>query len=245
MVNFGKDDRPQFNADGTPLKDNMVTRPIDESHIPDGKISVYGVDASVNHPAYGLLAVGASRIDAHDAYPLRGLFTFAGEGYALTERWLGVDTGGTGQVDVLGINWSASLGKVIAWPKLFDANGPDVAINAGAVIAQSHTASPAFSGRIRHKEAVEALYAFLPYMAVGGRVDQVVPDTGDSSQTFYVASGRLVFKTDWQSRESINLIYARWFYGTHTHPDYSSTDNSLPLPRLDDQLIALNVNVWW
>jgi len=76
-------------------------------------------------------------------------------------------------------------------------------------------------------------------------VCKVVPDTGDPSQTFYVAAGRLVFKTDWQSRESIMLLYAKWFYGTHTHPDYSSSDNSLPIPRLDDQLIALNVNVWW
>jgi hypothetical protein len=245
LVNWGRDDRPQYNVDGTPMKDNMVTRGIDESHIPDAKISVYGFDASVTHPAYGLLALGASRIDARSAYPLRGLFTFAGEGNQLTERWLGVDTGGTGQVDALGINWSASLGRILAWPKLFDANGPDLAINAGAVLAQSHTASPAYSGRVRHKEALDLLYVFLPYMAVGGRVDQVVPDTGDSSQTFYVAAGRLVFKTDWQSRESIMLLYAKWFYGTHTHPEFSSIDNSLPFPRLDDQLIALNVNVWW
>jgi hypothetical protein len=245
MVNWGQDDRPQYNLDGTPMADNMVTRAIDESHIPDGKISVYGFDASVTHPVWGLLAIGGSRTDARYAYSLRGLFTFGGEGNQLTERWLGVDTGGTGQVDVLGINYSGSLGRILASPKLFDANGPDVLINAGAVLAQSHTASPGYAGRVRHKEALDVLYAFLPYMAAGARVDQVVPDTGDPSQTFYVAAGRLVFKTDWQSRESIMLLYARWFYGTHTHPEFSSIDNSLPIPRLDDQLIALNVNVWW
>jgi hypothetical protein len=69
---------------GNPLKDNMVTRGINESNIPDGRISVYGVDASMTHPVFGLLAVGGSHIDAHNAWPLRGLLTYGGEGRELT-----------------------------------------------------------------------------------------------------------------------------------------------------------------
>jgi len=245
IVNFGRDDRPQFDVNGNPLKDNMVTRPIDESHIPDGSISVYGLDAGIKHPTWGYLAIGGSRIDAHYSYPLRGLFTFGGEGYALTERWLGVDTGGTGSVDVVGINWDASLGKILASPRPFDSNGPDLLIRAGAVVAQSHTVSPQFDGRVRYKYGADLLYPFLSYMAVGGRLDRVVPDSRDGSQTYHVLQARLVFKTDWQSREAIVLQYAKWFYGPHTHPDYSTIDNSLPLPRLDDQLFAVNVNMWW
>ena len=82
-------------------------------------------------------------------------------------------------------------------------------------------------------------------MSVGGRVDQVVPNSKDSTESFQVAAGRLVFKTDWQSRESIMLLYAKWFYGDNTHAEYSTVTPSLPLPRLDDQLIAVNVNMWW
>jgi hypothetical protein len=254
LVNWGRDDRPEFDVNGNPMKDNMVTRGINEAHIPDGRISVYGIDASMTHPVLGLIAVGASHIDAHDAWPLRGLLTFAGEGQHLTERWLGVDTGGTGTVDVAGINWSASLGKILSSPRPFDANGPDLLINTGAVIGVSHTnslceqAGPAptcFDGRVRYKAGADALYAFLPYMAAGLRVDRVVPNSKDSSENFHVAAARLVFKTDWQSRESIVLLYAKWFYGTNTHPEYSSLTNSLPLLRLDDQLIAVNVNMWW
>ena len=258
MVNFMMDERPQFDAAGNPMRDNMVTRGIDESHIPDGKISVYGIDASMIHPTWGMLAFGASRIDAHDSWPLRGLLTFGGEGKDLTERWLGNDTNGTGTVDVAGINWSASLGRILAAPRPFDANGPDLLLNAGAVVAVSHTnsacadAAACFDGRWRHKYGVDALYAFSPHVSVGGRVDRVVPNSKDSNETFHVAAGRLVFKTDWQSRESIMLLYAKWFYGSNTHPEYSSVTQSVPgtagmgpLPRLDDQLVALNVNVWW
>jgi hypothetical protein len=251
LVNFGMDDRPQYNVDGSLMRDNMVTRGIDESRIPDGKISIYGFDASLTHPIIGLLAVGGSIVDARDAFSLRGLLTFGGEGKDLTERWLGNDTGGTGQVGVLGINWSGSLGRILASPRPFDANGPDVLINAGAVVATSRTPSDCqnaptcFDGRWRHKYGVDALYAFMPYMAAGARVDRVVPNSKDSSETFHVLAARLVFKTDWQSRESITLLYARWFYGTNTHPEYSSLTNALPLVRLDDQLIAVNANMWW
>ena len=53
-----------------------------------------------------------------------------------------------------------------------------------------------------------------------------------------------MFKTDWQSRESIMLLYAKWFYGTHTHPEYS-TVRSLPSLGSTISSIALNVNMWW
>jgi len=254
MVNWARDERPQFNPDGTPLSDNMFTRGINEAHIPDGKISVYGIDASMTHPTWGMVAVGGSHIDAHDAWPLRGLLTFGGEGRDLTERWLGVDTNGTGHVDAAGINWSLSLGRILASPRPFDSNAPDLVINTGAVVGVSRTDSlcdaqatspTCFKDRWRHKYGVDALYAFLPYMAAGVRVDRVVPNSKDSQETFHVLAARLIFKTDWQSRESIMLLYAKWFNGPHTHPENSELFSGLPIQRFDDQLIAVNVNVWW
>jgi hypothetical protein len=245
MVNWAQDERPQYDANMNPMRDNMITRGIDESHIPDGKISVYGVDASVNHPTWGLVAIGASHVDARDAWPLRGLLTYGGEGRDLTERWLGNDTGGTGKIDVAGINWSASLGKILASPRPFDSNGPDLLINAGAVVATTDTTSPGYANRTRYKFGLDTQYAFQRHVSAGLRLDHVVPSSKDSSETFNVAAARLVFKTDWQSRESIMLLYARWFYGTNTHPENSNLTNSLTLPRLDDQLIAVNVNMYW
>jgi hypothetical protein len=253
LVNWAQDERPMYTVDGTPMIDNLITRGINEAYIPDGKISVYGLDASMNHPVWGLLGLGASHVDAHYAWPLRGLLTYGGEGKDLTERWLGNDTSGTGQLDVVGVNWSASLGKILASPKPFDANGPDLLINAGAVVGVTRSDSPCdpatqpacFKDRIRAKYGLDAFYAFSQHVSAGARLDRVMPNSHDSSETFHVLATRLVFKTDWQSRESIMLLYARWFYGTNTHPEYSTVTNSLPLVRLDDQLIAVNVNMWW
>ena len=66
MFNFAQDDRLQFDVDGTPMNDNMVTRSIDESHIPDAPSGVR-LRRLLVPPGYGLLAIGGSRIDAHDA----------------------------------------------------------------------------------------------------------------------------------------------------------------------------------
>jgi hypothetical protein len=241
MINWAMDDRGQYDINGVRLPDNQITRGIDESYVRDGSIWVNGFDASIDHPTYGLLALGGSHIRANHAYPLRGLITFGGEGQHLGERWLGLDTTGTGEVDVLGINYMLSLGRIVSAPLPFDANGPDLQLMAGAVVAVSHTNNPLYDDRIRHKYGIDGLYTFQRYVSAGLRVDRVVPSSKDSSETFHVVAARVIFKTDWQSRENLTLLYAKWFYGEHSHPEYSV----LQRPWLDDQLIALNVNMWW
>jgi len=252
LYNFAQDDRPQQNCfviDGVfacrANSDNMTTRGIDEAYIPDAHIAVYGIDATASHPVWGQLSAGGSHVSAANAFLLRGLLTYGGEGQPLTERWLGVETGGTGQMDVAGINYSGSVGRMLAAPAPFDPNGPDLIINAGAIVAHSNTADPLsrYDGRLRYKYGIDAYYAFLPYMGAGARFDQVVPNTAVPAETFEVLAARLVFKTDWASRETITLLYAKWFYGTESHREYSS--GTFDFQRLDDQLFALNVNMWW
>jgi hypothetical protein len=95
---------------------------------------------------------------------------------------------------------------------------------------------------------LDVLYKFLPWLGAGIRGDRVVPTSKDSGETFHVIAPRLMFKSDWQSRETITLIYAKWFYGPRSHPEGSSSTAGQPgefLGKIDDQLIALNVNIWW
>jgi hypothetical protein len=221
--------------------DNQVTRYVDESYIRDGKLAVYSADLNLSHPAYGAFALAASHLGADYASTLRGVNSFGGEGQTLTERWLGSETTGTGTVNVVGINYSGSLGRILSHPKPFDASSPDLAINAGAVIANSHSTNPLFDGRVRYKAGLDLFYNFMANMGVGVRFDRVAPNSKDASETFHVLAPRLVLRTSWMSRENISLMYAKWFYGAHTHGE---TSGNLP-PRFDDQLFALNVNVWW
>jgi hypothetical protein len=237
MRNWSQEDRTRMDID------NPQTRAVDETEPKDGRIDVYGLNARLSHPVYGYLAVGAALIDAENAYVLRGMKTYAGDaGEQLTDRWLGVSTGGTGKLYVAAINYSASIGKIVAHPRPFPGDGPDLVVNAGFHIASTDTDFERFDGRVRHKYGIDGLYTFLSWMGAGVRVDRVVPNSKDSAETFHVLAPRLQFKTDWNSREAIQLLYAKWFYGSRTRNE--GTGERTP-DRLDDQLVALSFNMWW
>ncbi len=261
LTNWAQDDRVQCQGTSNlfPCLDNPVSREINESYIPDSHLNVVGADVNVSRTTFGTLGVAASYTKGVDVYPLKGINSFGGEGQVLTDRWWGSATGGTGSLYAAGLNWNASLGKILSGRLPFRSDGPDVTLNAGLVLAYTTCETSAVQGatlpgplpsdqdqfnhRLRYKGAIDALYTILPWMGFGVRVDRVTPTSKDSEQTFYVLAPRLVFRTNWGARESIALIYGKWFYGPNTHPDASSI--IAPDGRLDDQLIALNVNLWW
>ncbi|HEY4013061.1 MAG TPA: hypothetical protein VGM06_06970 [Polyangiaceae bacterium] len=234
--NWAQDDRVQL------AMDNPNTRQINEAYIKDGRIRNYGFDAAIASSVWGYLGFAASYIQADNAYPVKGTISFGGDGETLTNRWFGQPSGGTGELFVAAMNYGASIGRMLASPAPFDANGPDLAVNAGYEIADSWTVFQPFDSRVRQKFGVDLLYTFLPYMGVGFRVDRVMPNSKDESEDFFVLSPRLVFKTDWLSHDTITLSYGKWFYGADSHPEASTVT---PGDRLDDQLFALNAQIYW
>jgi len=124
----------------------------------------------------------------------------------------------------------------------FAGDGPDIVINAGFVIAGVETSYQPLDGRVKYKYGIDGLYTFLKYVGAGLRVDEVVPNGGESRETLWVLAPRLQFKSDWNSRETISLRYAKWFYGSRTHSDLLGARR---IDRLDDQLFALNFNMGW
>jgi hypothetical protein len=236
LTNWTQDNRIQVALD------NPQTRAIDESYVKDGHIETYGAEVTVASPILGYFGAAASYTRADNAYPVRGLVTFGGEGDSLTNRWWGQPTMGTGKLVAAGVNYGASIGRIVSYPVPFNTDGPDLAVNVGLIFAESWSNYAAYDSRARYKGGVDLLYTFLPYMAAGLRADVVVPSSHDSDETFYVVSPRLVFKSNWNSRDTVTLSYGKWFYGAHTHPEASLIVRS---DRLDDQLFALNVQIWW
>jgi hypothetical protein len=249
LTNWSQDDRLQTTLI------NPQVRPIDETYVKDGRIQTYGAEVSLASSILGYLGGAVSYTRADNAYPVKGIVTFGGDGESLTNRWFGPLTGGTGDLVAAGINYTASIGRIVSYPVPFNGDGPDLALNAGFVFAESwapnvpaliatgaNDAQP-FSGRSRYKFGADLLYTFLPFMAAGFRTDVVVPNSNDSQETFTVIAPRLIFKSDWNSRDTVSLIYGKWFYGAHSHPEASSIT---PVDaRLDDQLFAINAQMWW
>ncbi|MCL2449294.1 MAG: hypothetical protein FWD17_10125, partial [Polyangiaceae bacterium] len=240
LTSWSQDDRLQVAVD------NPQTRQIDESYVRDGQITTYGAEVSLSSPILGYLGAAASYTRAKDAYPVKGLVTFGGDGETLTNRWFGGPTTGTGELVTAGVNYAASIGRLVSYPVPFNSDGPDLALNLGFIFADSWSAFQPFDGRMRYKAGADLLYSFLPWVSVGVRGDVVVPNSHDSEETFYVVAPRLVFKSDWTSRDTVSLIYGKWFYGPHTHPEASSIiDSTEQGNRLDDQLFAINVQIYW
>jgi hypothetical protein len=236
LDNWAQDDRVELPMD------NPSTRQINEAYIKDGRIHTYGIDASIASPVWGYVGAAAAYVQADNAYPIKGTITFGGDGESLTNRWFGQQSQGTGKLFVAAINYGASLGRIVSYPVPFAANGPDVTIDAGYQIAETWSDFQPFDGRVRQKFGAQVLYTFLPYMGVGLRADAVMPNSKDSAESFEVIAPRLVFRSNWNSRDTITLLYAKWLYGSHSHPEGSSVT---PGDRLDDQLFALNAQIWW
>jgi hypothetical protein len=236
LTNWTQDDRIQVP------NDNPQTRAINESYVKDGHITTYGAEVAVQSPILGYFGAAVSYTRGDNAYPVTGLSTFGGDGQSLTNRWWGQPTMGTGQLFAAGVNYGASLGRIVSFPVPFNQDGPDLALNLGFIVADSWSNFQPFDSRLRYKGAADLLYTFLPFMGAGIRADAVVPSSHDSDQTFYVVSPRLVFKSDWNSRDTITVLYGKWFLGSNTHPEAGQIVRS---DRLDDQLFAINAQIWW
>jgi predicted KAP-like P-loop ATPase len=96
---------------------------------------------------------------------------------------------------------------------------------------------------VRHKYGLKGTYTFLPFMGAGLRVDRVVPSSKDPEQTFHVLNPWIQFKSSWTSHETISLSYVKWFLGDHTHLD--GLNPRYAYGKVDDQMVALNFNMWW
>lgn len=237
LTNFSQTDQVAPDA-----FDNPDTRQWDERYPKDGRIHVAGIEAKAVSQTYGYLALGASVIDAKNAYRLRGLSTYAGDGLSLTNDWLGSTTGGTGRLLVAGINYKLSLGSLLRAPAPFWGDAPDLVVEAAFQAAGTNSDDPAYDGRFKHKAGLDVLYTFIPWLGVGLRMDRIAPNSKDPEETFYAIAPRLQFRSNWQSHETVTLKYSRWFYGKHTHSDGW---DARPRAQLDDQMLGLAFGMWW
>jgi len=245
MNTWSQDDRLQRNPELNPMEnpaDLPTTREVDESYVKDGRLTVLGADAKMISSGLGVLGVGVSYIDGHYAFPLRGVTTFGGDPERLTNSWWGVTTGGTGKLLIGGISYTMSLARMLLYPEPFSGQAPDIVLTAGAAFGRTTSTEAEYDGRVRHKYGIDAIYTVLPWLGFGLRADRVVPSSKNDKQTFHVLAPRILFKTDWNSRENITLSYVKWFLGPESHLDGLSSRSS---ELIDDQMFTLNFNMWF
>ena len=112
------------------------------------------------------------------------------------------------------------------------------------------------------KFGIDALYSPLSWVAFGGRFDSVQPDLdsaysrtpppsnnprvpygnpGGSDLSFKMLTGRLVFKTEFVTHETITLLYSHYFLGKAAYPAFPNEW----VAKADADALSLAATLWW
>jgi len=214
---------------------------------PDGTISMLGADLRFSASHLGHFYLGGSYTDAELSRSvgriLEVLNTEGGPG--LMRNYLGPNSRGTGQLLTLGAEYNLSLARLLLYPRDFDGKARDIVISLFGMYTHVSSADPAFDGVHKVKVGGEGTYALASWFAASLRLDHVRPTQKDDGQAFSIISPRLIFRSDWQSRDQVVLQYSRFIYGDNpiVRSGYPPVDD--PTLEPDEHVVSLSASFWW
>jgi hypothetical protein len=241
---FEQDDR----TDG--FDDPSTTQTNEALDRADGRLQVAGSDLTVNGGRFGYFYLGGVKIDGHNVEHLNDLVQVlnTGSGKLLIQRYLGQQGHGNGGMLLFGTQYTVSLGTLLRYPTEFWGEGPDLLVTAFGVFGSTNSDDPTFDGKKMFKYGAEVTYSVLPWLAISGRVDHVVPDTRDLQTSFAVFSPKLVFRNDWHGSwrgGTLSLQYAAYAIGGHVAFNGDTRLMNTPSGRPDTQMFAIFATLGW
>ncbi|MBV9948023.1 MAG: hypothetical protein JOZ69_14305, partial [Myxococcales bacterium] len=241
---FEHDDRPDGFDDPATTQTNEA---IDSA---DGRVQVIGADASVNADRFGYLYLGVAKASFYSVEHMDDIVQIlnTGSGKLLMQRYLGQQGKGTGGLLLLGAQYTMSLGTLLRYPTEFWGEGPDLVLSLFGLYADTSSDDPTFDGKKMFKYGTEVTYSILPWLALSGRIDHVVPDARDMQQSFAVFSPKLIFRNDWQGSwrgGTLTLQYAAYVLGDHVVVNGDTRLMNNPSGRPDTQLLSIAATLGW
>jgi hypothetical protein len=256
MVNLGlhylhawsQDDRAN-NGISTTTPTGMVI-----SGQPDARLDIVAGDLRLNLNRFGHFYGAASYVKAKDVTTLSRIIQVLNTrgGPGLIQNYLGPNSNGNGNLTIIGGQYDLSIGKLVSYPIPFSGDGPDLFVSVFGILTHVNSDDHFFDQNGRYYDGVtkwklggEATYSVLPWLALSGRYDKVVPDTQDLTQGFAVVSPRIILRSDWQSTDQIVIQYSHWFNGANTliRVGDPPMENITFLP--DKDMISLSATMWW
>ena len=205
---------------GTNLKTNPLT--------PDASIQVYGVDFRLNGGWMGDGYIGYSHVKANHANSVADSLELLHSqgGWQLSHNFL---YDGNGSIDSIGGQYTFSLASFLMRPRPFWGQGADLSVTVFGMYnkvtgtdsggADGSTIPIGSANMSKLKYGIEPIYSFMPMMAVGLRADVVNPNMSDSTNSFYVISPKLIFRSEFVTHEMIVLQASYYHYGSaYTDP---------------------------
>lgn len=183
------------------------------------RLLILGADAKWLSTPVGDGYLGYAHLDARNADYLGGAVDVlhSAEGWQLHDNFFGVPKAierATGRIDTVLFQDVISIGRLLRGESVAS-GAPDLIAAAFAMWSRvSGAVNPAFD-HDKLKAGGELTYLPLPWLGLGGRFDLVAPNLDDTSQSFSVASPRILLRTTFMTHEQILFQYSRYFYGAN------------------------------
>jgi hypothetical protein len=218
----------------------------------DGRISILGGETRLSIGRFGHLYAGYAFTKAADARGVSSLVRVlnAKGGPGLMTEYLGPNSGGNGSLNTLGFEYDISLGNLLRHPGTFNGRAPDVSLGAFGIFTavssnEKESKGVKYDGVKKFKYGLEGAYSMASWFAVGGRYDRVMGDMSEPTRTYSSATGRLIFRSDWQSNDHVMLQYTRLFCGSSVWVKEGSPPAYNPTVVPDADVVSLIATMWW
>ena len=217
----------------------------------DGAMTVYGGEVHVDGEAIGSGYLGYSHVEASDILPLGDAIEVlhSTSGFSFKENYFGLldlayfrdvlaqtlpAAEDSGTVDTLLFQYILRLAPLLGRsPK-----GMDVALALFGMY--NHVVPITDVSQDRLKFGAELQFAPVKFLSVGARFDRVLPDGPNTDPAYSAFSPRLIFHSNWLSREYIIVNYTHFFLGPEAFPtQYRYTPADELLAEADPDVVML------
>ena len=239
-------------ANGTDERVYLLPQPANEAR--DGHMDAYVAEARWSRQPFGQLGVSGAFWNLKNATAVHDGVWWAVDwtkgAQDLTNKYLGASSGGTGKMAAISAQYTFSVATLL-WHldgRSFDGNGPDMRVSLAGVRHFTLASKDRYlDGSGGYLVGADVQYQMLKWFGLSLRsygesrdaavttpfLDGNVVHGATSVQRWsvYSVSPGLVFRSNWQSTDRIELIYSRRFYS-------DTVDNNPALP-LDRDVVAL------
>lgn len=222
---------------------------------PDGSIDVMGADLRFTLGKYGHFYTGLGYTSADTARSVSSVIRVlnAPGGPGLRDEYLGSEGDVTGSLLSVGAQYDFSWGHYLRMRSGYVGQGPDLVTSVFGILTSvksedkttDATGTKLYDGTTKFKYGGEATYSFLSWLAASLRYDRVLPHTDDSDYTTAVISPRLIFKSDWGSRDQVVLQYSYWMNGSKASVFEGDPPRRDATIKPDAHTVMLSASMWW
>jgi hypothetical protein len=245
---------------GTAIKPSYANAP------GSGSIQVMGADLRLNGGWMGDGYIGGSYIIGHNVGVISDSIEVLHSqgGWQLAQNYFqdlknpNVITDGDGKIFSVGVQYTFSAAAFMMRPRPFWGQAADFSGTLFGMynkVSGTHYTDTNIS---KLKYGADLVYSFMPMMAVAARLDAVNQDMSDSTESFYILSPRLVFRSEFVTHEMIVLQYSRYVYGK-AYTDPTRVEAVMPWPygangtydikflgsHPDENVVTLSASMWW